>query len=68
MGVIGEQNYKVGIELTSDSNICIWAMRERVKEKLKENLKNKMVSLYIDEPTNNNNDKIFNVIAQHYNT
>jgi len=43
-------------------------MRERVKEKLKENLKNKMVSLNIDEPTNNNNDKMLNVIAQHYNT
>jgi len=43
-------------------------MRERVKEKLKENLKNKIVSLYIDEPTNNNNDKILNVIAKHYNT
>ena len=31
-----------------------------------ENLKDKMVSLNLDEANNNNNDKILNIIVQYY--
>ena len=36
------------------------------KDELKSKLKNRTISLNIDEATNNNNDKILNVLTQYY--
>ena len=43
-------------------------MAKAFKEEMKSKLKNQFFSLNIDEATNNNNDKILNVIVQYYDT
>ena len=59
---------KTTISRTSASYITTHGVATCFKEELKQKLKTKDLSLNIDEATNNNNDKILNVIVQYFDT
>ena len=57
---------KTTISRTSATYINTHGVARCYKDELKSKLKNRTISLNIDEATNNNNDKILNVITQYY--
>lgn len=57
---------KSTISRTSATYITTHGVTKCLKEELKYKLKDKKLSLNIDEATNNNNDKILNIIVQYY--
>ena len=59
---------KTTISRTSVSYISTHGVAKAFKEELKQKLKNKKLSLNIDEATNNKNDKILNIIVQYCDT
>ena len=59
---------KTTISRTSAAYISTHGVAKSFKDDLKEKLKDRKLSLNIDEATNNNNDKILNIIVQYYDT
>ena len=57
---------KTTISKSSATYINTHGVAKSLKNDLKQKLKGQMLSLNADEATNNNNDKILNVIAQYY--
>ena len=57
---------KTTMSKSSATYINTHGMAKSMKEDLKVKLKEKMFSLNVDEATNNNNDKILNVIVQYF--
>ena len=59
---------KTTISRTSAAYISTLGVAKSFKDDLKEKLKDRKLSLNIDEATNNNNDQILNIIVQYYDT
>lgn len=57
---------KTTISKSSATYINTHGVAKCMKDELKMKVKGKMVSLNIDEATNNNNDKILNILVQYY--
>ncbi|XP_060583200.1 uncharacterized protein LOC132739501 isoform X2 [Ruditapes philippinarum] len=57
---------KTTLSKSSATYITTHGVAKSFKDELKQKLRGQMLSLNIDEATNNNNDKILNVIVQYY--
>ena len=57
---------KATLSKTSATYITTHGVAEHFKQEMKQKVKEKYVSLNIDEATNNNNDKVLNIMIQYF--